>query len=188
MDIEQVVQEKMDADAVFQETLESLPEEEREQAVADKRREVLSQEFALLKEKADEAEKAKELAENYKIRAEKAEKSPKAEKSDLSSSDLYALMNAKVPEEDISEVSDYAKLKKVSIAEALKASVVKTILAERAEERATATATATGAQRRTTSKVSDETVLENASKGQVPDDDDGIDRLTEARLNAKIKS
>ena len=190
MDIEVLVQEKIEADADFQEKLLTIPEEEQEQFIEEKRKEVLSQEFTTLKQKADEAEKAKELADNYKARAEKAEKAEKAprqKENELSPTDLYALMNAKVPEEDISEVTDYAKLKKISISEALKSSVVRTILSEKAEERETASATATGAQRRSSpQKNTDEAVFSEVYKGKLPDDDSGIARLVEAEMNRKI--
>lgn len=189
MDIDALVQEKIEADADFQEKLLAIPEEEQEQFIEEKRKEVLSQEFTTLKQKADEADKAKELADNYKARAEKAEreKMPKQKENELSSTDLYALMNAKVPEEDISEVIDYARLKKVSISEALKASVVKTILSEKAEERETANATATGVQRRSApQKNTDEAVFSEVYKGKLPDDDAGIARLAEAEMNRKI--
>lgn len=164
---------------VAEETLET-PEETTEETVQET--EVETQDEKDLKI-AELEEKNRKLFE----RAKKAE-GKKAEKPDLSTSDIYALMNAKVPEEDISEVSDYAKLKSISIAEALKSSVVRTILAERIEERATADATSTGAQRRAPVKVSDDVVLNSASKGQLPEDDAGIERLTEARMNAKLKS
>ena len=87
-------------------------------------------------------EKAEELAKNYKIRAEKAEKANKTKvevaskpqsNGDLSSKDLYALMEAKVAQDDIDEVIEYANLKKISVSEALKSNVVKSILSDKAE-------------------------------------------------------
>src|SRR5690606_10314539 len=48
----------------------------------------------------------------------------------LSQKDMFALIKADVHEDDISEVADYAKLKGITVAEALKAPVVKTILSE----------------------------------------------------------
>ena len=137
-----------------------------------------------------EYNKAMEIAENQRIRAEKAEKklkgdAPKATtapKSDnLTTSDLYALINAKVPQEDISEVTDYAQMKKIPVSEALKSSVVKAILSDKQEIRTSASATNTGVTRRGNSGVSDETLLANVQNGVFPEDDAGIKRLVELR-------
>lgn len=139
--------------------------------------------------------KAEELAKNQKIRAEKAEgklKAPKENKDtkatpaagELSTGDLYALMNAKVPEEDIDEVREYAALKKISLAEALKSSVVKTILSENAEKRNVANATHVGAAQRGAAKASEEALLSKASKGELPDSDEDLNRLVNARRTA----
>ncbi len=131
--------------------------------------------------------KAEELANNYKIRAEKAEKgkktqpAPEAKKGDLSSKDLIAIMNAKVPEDDIDEVVDYAKFKGISVGEALKSSTIKATLSERAEQRNTAAATNTGTVRRGNAKVSDDVLLSEAQKGKLPESDDDIARLIGAR-------
>lgn len=128
-------------------------------------------------------DKAMEIANNYKIRAEKAEKDKKVEKkpvtqeSNLSVQDLYALMDAKVPSEDIDEVTDYAKLKGISITEAVKSNVIKGILKDKQEVRTSANATNTSSARRASSKQSDEALLANAAKGIVPESDKEIRRL-----------
>jgi hypothetical protein len=54
-------------------------------------------------------------------------------------------------------------------------------LAQKNEERTVAQATNTGAARRGSSKVSDEKLLELASKGQLPDSDEEIARLYKLR-------
>jgi hypothetical protein len=135
--------------------------------------------------------KAKELADNYKVRAEKAEKkakeAPKEKEPSLSTQDLIALMNAKVNEDDISEVEDYARFKKISIKEALKTSTIKTFLAEREEQRNVAAATNVSAARRSPSRISEETLISKASKGELPESDDEIKRLAEARISARKK-
>lgn len=119
--------------------------------------------------------KAEQVANNYKIRAEKAERLNKEipkesvrvqQSGDLSTKDLYALMDAKVPQDDIDEVRDYAKLKNMSISEALKSSFVKTLLSEKAEQRNVAQAANTGTTRRS-SKMSDEALLDAAKKGKL---------------------
>lgn len=139
-----------------------------------------------------ELQKAKELAQNYKIRAEKAERAAKgskeshpqkqASKADaLSTQDLYALMENKVASEDIQEVQEYAQLKGISISEALKSSVVKTILSEKSEMRNVASASNVGSAKRGSSKLSDEALIANVKKGIVPESDEDIMRYVQAR-------
>ncbi len=103
----------------------------------------------------------------------------------VSTKDLYALMEAKVPEEDISEVEDYAKYKGISIAEALKTQAVRSILNEKSEMRNVASATNTGGSKRVGGRVSDETLLANAEKGNFPDSDAEIDRLVKLQFRKK---
>lgn len=136
-----------------------------------------------------EKKKAEELAHNYKIRAEKAEaqiKKPKAQPaqdSSLSVHDAIALMTAKVTEaEDIKEVEDYARFRGISVSEALKSSVVKTLLADKAEMRRTAQATNTGKARAGSATVSEDVILKNAQQGKLPDDPAA---LVAARFNRK---
>lgn len=144
-----------------------------------------------------EALKLKELSDNYKIRAEKAERKVKVApetKQEVKSvngrstenlKDIYALVEAKVPEEDISEVEDYAKYKGISIAEALKTQAVRSILNEKSEMRNVASATNTGGSKRVGGRVSDETLLANAEKGNFPDSDAEIDRLVKLQFSKK---
>ena len=148
-----------------------------------------------------EVSKAQEYGKNQKIRAERAEKELKELKSKFSSpkeaptpskntdafsqTDLIALIKADIPEDDIPEVSDYAKMKGISMAEALKTSVVKTILAERKEERNTAQATSIGGQRRGATKPDSSALLSNASRGQMPANDNDLEDLIRARLGGK---
>lgn len=150
----------------------------------------------LLKEfeakESEEQNKLKELADNYKIRAEKAEAkakegketAPKTEMS-LSQPDLIALVKGDVAEEDIDDVADYAKFKNISVKEALKSSVVKSMLAERKEERATAEATQTGAKRKGTSAASGDELLQRAEQGKVPETKEEIAALVDARFKSK---
>ncbi len=92
-------------------------------------------------------------------------------KGDLVSRDTIALIQAKVIEsEDIDEVLEYAKFKKISVSEALKSSVVKATLAEKAEFRRTAEAANTGTNKRVVNKVDDAAALEETfQKGEIPD-------------------
>jgi len=141
-------------------------------------------------------QKMEEIVRNQKIRAEKAEakaktiketSTPKKDNKDfqLSQSDLYSLIKGNVAEEDISEVTDYAKLKSISVSEALKSPFVKTLLKEKDEERKTAQVTNTGAAKRGISKISDDALLEKAKKGEFPDSDEDIMRLVMARRARK---
>ena len=145
----------------------------------------------------DELTKAQEIARNQKIRAEKAEAELKKLKqsepaeveketpknNDLSTDDLYSLMEAKVSKEDIPEVKEAAKVLGITITEALNRPLIKNMLKEKAEERATANATSTATSKRGTRKDSDEAILEKARQGKVTEDD--IDRLVQAEMNAK---
>lgn len=102
----------------------------------------------------------------------------------LSSSDVIAVINAKIPQEDIPDVAEYAKFKKISVAEALNDNVVKLMLADKAEQRKIAEGTATGdGKKRGSSKLSDEALLANASKGILPESDEDMSRLSRLQLN-----
>lgn len=130
--------------------------------------------------------KAEELRDNYKIRAEKAEKKKPTEtqKESTSSSteDIFALMKANISEEDISDVKEYAQFKGISIAEALKTSAVRSILAEKEEQRTVAQATNTGSSKRSSGKLSDDALIANAQKGNLPENDADIDRLVKLKM------
>jgi len=137
------------------------------------------------KAKDEELAKAKELAENYKIRAEKAEKGKKEEKtSELSTKDILYLAKADIHEDDMNDVLEWAKFKNISVQEAHKQ--LKGTLDVRAEERKTAAASNTGTSRPGT-QVSGESLLEKAKEGQLPEKDEDIDKLVEARMQAKLK-
>jgi len=135
-----------------------------------------------------ELETLKHQKEHWKKKALESNKS-KTEKpiskinAELSTMDIIALSKADIPNEDIEEVLEYAKFKKISIAEALKSSVVKATLADKSEIRKSAEATNTGNTRRGNSRTSDTEVLSNARKGILPkeNDDDAIARLAKIR-------
>lgn len=102
-----------------------------------------------------------------KSKVEHAEKS-EAPKSDLSQKDLYALMTNKVHEDDIDEVVEYAKLKNLPVAEALKSGVIKAILKEKEEIRNTAAVTNTGVTRKSATPKDADTLVNKARKGEAP--------------------
>lgn len=180
--------------------LETLTQEEKEAIENGSKTEedLLAEYESAEQEKEEKRIKAEELANNYKIRAEKAEaklKEPKEEKKEviapktndsLSQTDLIAILKADVAEEDIEEVVSYASLKKISVADALKSNVIKTILSEKAEQRATANATATNNRRGgSSSKLTPSQILENAKKGDLPESDEEMKILVRARKGLK---
>lgn len=109
---------------------------------------------------------------------EKTETKAPQTDSSLSTKDVFVLIKAGVPEEDIDEVVEYSKLKNISISEALNSPIVKTILANNQELRDTANGTHTGAGKKGSAKLSDEALLENARNGILPESDDDMRRLT----------
>lgn len=98
--------------------------------------------------------------------------------SDISQTDLYTLIKADVAQEDIEQVVEYAKFKKITVAEALNDEVIKGILAGKAEARNVAEGTNTGGAPRGNARLSDQALLENAKKGIFPDSDEDMARLT----------
>jgi hypothetical protein len=127
-----------------------------------------------------ELAKAKELADNYKVRAEKAEKGkvkvetkPTTSKEpSLSTKDVIALAKADIDDEDVEEVMEYARFKKIPISEALKSSVIKATIAERTEMRKTAQATHTGATKKSGTKLTGDALVQKANKAEITSDDD----------------
>jgi len=138
-------------------------------------------------------EKAEEIAENQRIRAEKAEKRPKEtvpvkdpeSKADGPSfKDALAISNAKVHEDDVDEVMDYAKLKGISVSKALESDIIKAVLADKSEKRKSAETANVSTVRRGPSKITDDTLLENASAGKLPESEEDIARLVRAKQKA----
>lgn len=100
----------------------------------------------------------------------------------LSQTDLITLVKSDIDEGDISEVVEYASFKKISIADALKSGTVKAMLADKAEARKVAAGTNTATARRSSSSnISDESLIQNAQEGKMPDSDEGLARLIEAQ-------
>jgi len=142
----------------------------------------------------EELKKRAALADDYKKRAEKAEREAKSLKSKdvhsqdgLSNRDVLILAKANLSAEDVDEVLEYARFKKIAVADALKAPVISTLLAEREEERKTASATQTRGSARGTAKVLGEEILIRAERtGEVPDSDEGMAELFKARLARRL--
>lgn len=127
----------------------------------------------------ERAKKAEELAKQLKAKTAQEPKAttqtPEKQGEQLSSFDTIALIDAKVTnKEDIEFVAEYARFKRISVADALKSSVVRGELSERAETRRTAEVTNTGSSKRTTAKVSDDVLLKNAADGKLPEDPEAL--------------
>lgn len=143
------------------------------------------------KEEREEIEKLRELVRNYKIRAEKAEQalkelSSKETPPTLSVKDIAALVKHNVAEDDYEEVFDYARLKKISVSEALKSPIIQAILKEKAEARQSAALAAIGDKVQRPSTPSPSELLKRAEEaGELPEDDESIRALVEERLKLK---
>jgi hypothetical protein len=165
-------------EVVIEETVEETPVEESE-SVEDT--DALKKQIETLK-----AQK-----EHWKAKANKPAETVqqsvnKVAKDNISSVDLIALIKNNITEaEDINEVVEWAKFKKISVSEALKNPNVKASLNEKEEQRKTAQATSTGAVRRGTSKVSDDSLLAKARSGSIPETDEDMIRLVRARKGLK---
>jgi len=164
---------QQDTQNQVEETTEETQEESSEQSESESHEEEKDWRAEALKQKAINERLSKKLTH-------KVEK-PEVKSSDLSTKDLYALIDAKVPETDIEEVREYAQLKKISIAEALKSTVVKTILSDNAEKRKSAEISSTGSSKRSSGKMSDAALLEKAMKGELPDSKEDMERLFNLR-------
>ena len=103
---------------------------------------------------------------------------------DITKTELYSLVKANVPDEDVNEVTLYARGHDITVTDALKTDEVKALLKTRGEKRKSAELASTGSFRRSSSKVSDAELLEKVEKGgMVPEEE--IDRLIDARMEAK---
>ncbi len=152
---------------------------------------IAENETNLAKEKEEEASKLRKNYEDQKVRAEKAEKEAKGKvvpetTGSLSTKDVLYLAKADIHEEDLEEVTKQAKLQGITVSEAHK--YMKPILDARNEERKTALATQTGRSQRGITKTTGEDLLAKAeTTGEMPDDDEGMQKLATARLNKKVK-
>lgn len=187
-DLDTVVQGKIDGDTEFLSSLAELSDEDKSAKVEEKRKELTK---VVWKETLEAKTKAEKIAEDQKGRAIKAEAKAKESKPNeeivLTPKDTVALMNAKVETEDIDEVVNWANFKKVPVAEAIKDPTLKTILAQRVEQRTTAQVTITKGGQHGASKETGEQILNKARTGQLPETDADMEKLTEARIASKLK-
>lgn len=137
-----------------------------------------------------EAQKAKELADNYKKRAEKAEKKAKEAPSkkepitgELSQNDLIFLAKSDIHEDDISDVTEWAKFKGISVKDAY--AQMKPTLAIRQEERTTAQVTSTKSGRGKKPVTGDDLLEKANTTGEIPTDDQGMRELILAKQKSR---
>lgn len=131
-------------------------------------------ELALLKAENEKLKKAKsdqelraKIAENKLKKEGQTQSQPK--KEDLTVNDAYVLLKSNIHEDDLEYVKKFAKMDGLSLADAIKNDELKAVLKVREEKRKTSEATSVGRTPRGTSQVSDEVILEKASKGHIPD-------------------
>lgn len=138
-------------------------------------------------------EKDKKLAEleskNKQLfeRLKKAEKAPTTSNESLSNKDILFLAKVDIHEEDLDDVLDWAKFKKIPVNEAYKQ--MKPTLDVRTEERKTAQASSTRSGARAVEKTTGEDILKRVEKtGDAPQSEDELKALAEARFNRKLKA
>lgn len=129
-----------------------------------------------------EAKKWKAIANRA---AKKQEKVPSTE-AGLSEYDILALKNSNITEkEDLDTVKEYSKKLGLSIADALSDKYVKTVLADKAEERRTARATETRSPRGIAKNTGEDLLRKAEQTGEVPTSEDALRAIAEARLARK---
>jgi len=135
-----------------------------------------------LEEKMRKAGLDPETGEKLQTKVVETEtETPKKEEYTLK--DIRALND--VHDDDVEEITNYAKFKGISISEAKASKTMQTLLKTNAEERATAEATSTSPTKRSTKRDSDETLIRNFNEGKVSDKDEDIIALVEAEDRAK---
>lgn len=100
----------------------------------------------------------------------------------MSLKDIRALQD--VHDDDVDEVTEFAKFKGISIAEAKKLPVIQNLLKDNAEKRASAQAANTGPSKRGTAKVSQEALLEKFYSNEDMTAEER-ERIVEARFAQK---
>ena len=107
----------------------------------------------------------------------------KSDEEKLTSEEVLVFVGAGITNrEDIDEAISFARYKKIPLEEALKNSILKNTLKEKAEERKTAEATNTKPGGKATSKVTGETLIAKAlESNQLPESDDAIHAMVESK-------
>ena len=186
-----LVQEKMETDVDFQSSLDELSDEDKNQALEDKRKELMEAEFALVAEKA---KKAEENYNNQKIRAKKAEAEAKKPHSEelsktegLTPKDYLALTENSIKSDEFDRVVELSTLLQKSVTETLQDKTAQQILKTEREERATVNATSTSAKARKGNKSSKEIALSSYQEGKLPETEEDSKNLAEAQFEQLLK-
>jgi len=119
---------------------------------------------------------------HFKNQLEKRAPLETSTKADMSPADLVAVMQAGVHADDMERVERFAISEGVSIREAVVNPELQAVLDVRNEQRNTAVATNVENVRRGASKVSAESLINRANKGDIPSTDDEIEALVSAKL------
>lgn len=165
-------EEEIDLDFNIEDLPDDASQEDKDKAIK-----TLTAQKAHWRKKFEEASKKPEKDE---VKTEK--KDEVKTEANLSQSDLITLTRSDIHEDDIPEVLEYAKLKGVSVKEALTSNVVQAILETNKEKRTVADATNTGKTAKTVTGTSDDELLANAKKGIMPESEEDMNRLAKLRL------
>lgn len=172
----------VDSQETNEEGVEESAEETNEETKEEKPKESLEDRRARLERQL------KQVNKKLGISGQPKRETPKEESTGdqtLSPKDYLALTEHKVTSEDFDEVIRVAKILGKPVNEALKDKTLQSILNDRNEERLTAQATQTKGSR-SASKTTGADILEKARRGEFPKTDADIDKLVEARFQAKL--
>lgn len=124
----------------------------------------------------------KELEKSGKPAGNKDPEGNKQGSSPLSLKDIRALND--VHDDDVDDITDYAKYKGISIAEAKGTPAMKNLLSAKAEERKTAEASNTGGGKRGSSNASGKALLKKLEdEGKAPESDKDMNAMLDERFS-----
>lgn len=156
--------------------------EETTEVVEEKQVEQVDDVEALKKE--NETLKAQKEHWRKKASEAKPEKPVEKNENELSQADMLAVLRAGVDDEYLPTIQKYAKLEGVTVSKALKTEFITSYLDSKKEEKKSAQASNTGKARASTSRVSDDTLLEKARTGKDLSEDE-MERLWLVRKGIK---
>lgn len=130
-------------------------------------------------EKEELRRKVEDLEKKNKQLFERAKKNQAPSQDGLSNKDILYLAKADIHQDDLDDVVEMARLKKMSVADAHK--FMEPILAQRAQERTSASLTHTRPSSRSAPQQSAEDVLLKAERGETIDSEEGLQQIFRAR-------
>jgi hypothetical protein len=149
------------------------------------------QEIADLKHKADVSsqnfERAKKAeAEKKALETELAKHKSQSQGSGLTAEDVLAFNGEGISHrEDVELAQKFAKNNGVNVRDILDDEDFKTVLSLKREQRETANATQTKGGAKGVGKVTGEELLRKAAKGEFPESDEDINKMLNAKFEAK---